>query len=79
MKCSKYYQYKRNKPLTIVIPLVMSRDRHGVWNLTYDIELLNADLVNLVENVDARDVSSIPLNNIDKFISGGVTSSRNQS
>ena len=57
----------------------MSRDRHGVWNLTYDIELLNADLVNLVENVDARDVSSIPLNNIDKFISGGVTSLRNQS
>ena len=43
-------------------------------DLADDVELLNADLVDLVEDVDAGDVGPVPFNNVDKFISSGVTS-----
>ena len=33
-----------------------------------DVKFLDADLINLVEHVDAGDVGSVTLNHINKFI-----------
>ena len=52
----------------------MGRNGDRVRNLADDVELLNTDLVNLVENVNAGNVGSVPFNNVDKFIRSGVTS-----
>ena len=52
----------------------MGRDRNSVGNLADDVELLNADLVDLVEDVDAGDVGPVPLNHIDQLVRSGVAS-----
>ena len=62
--------------LTIIVPLVMGRDRNSVGNLADDVELLNADLVDLVEDVDAGDVGSVTLDNINQFIRSSITPSK---
>ena len=63
-----------NTGLTIVIPLVMGRYRDRVRDLTDDVELLNTDLIDLVENVNTRNVGPVPFDNVDKFIRSGVAS-----
>ena len=60
--------------LTIIVPLVMGGDGNRVGNLADDVELLNADLVDLVEDVDAGDVGPVAFNNIDQLVGGGVAS-----
>ena len=60
--------------LTIIVPLVMGRDRNSVGNLADDVELLNADLINLIEDVDAGDVGPVPLNHVDQLVRSGVAS-----
>lgn len=68
-----------NKRLTIVIPLVMGRYWDRVRDLTDDVELLNTNLVDLVENVNTRNVGTVPFNNVNKFIRSGVASKKNPS
>ena len=63
--------------LTIIVPLVMGRDRNSVGNLADDVELLNADLVDLVEDVDAGDVGPVPLHHVNKFIRSSITPTNN--
>ena len=63
-----------NQILTIIVPLVMGRDRNSVGNLADDVELLNADLVDLVEDVDAWDVGPVAFNHVDQLVRGGVAS-----
>ena len=46
----------------------MGRDRNSVGNLADDVELLNADLVDLVEDVDAGDVGPVTFHHVNKFI-----------
>ena len=60
--------------LTIIVPLVMGRDRNSAGNLTDDVELLNADLVDLVQDVDAGDVGPVSFNHVDQLVRGGVAS-----
>ena len=60
--------------LTIIVPLVMGGDWNSVGNLADDVELLNADLINLVEDVDAGDVGPVPLNHVDQLVRSGVAS-----
>ena len=43
-------------------------------NLADDVELLNADLINLVEDVDAGDVGPVAFNHVDQLVGGGVAS-----
>merc|ERR1719153_1210349 len=57
----------------IVVPLVVSGYRNSVGNFADDIKFFNTDLINLVEEVDARDVRPVALNNIDELVSSCVT------
>ena len=52
----------------------MGGDWNSVGNLADDVELLNADLVDLVEDVDAWDVSPVAFNHVDQLVRGGVAS-----
>ena len=52
----------------------MGRDGNSVGDLADDVELLNADLINLVEDVDAGDVGPVPFNHVDQLVRGGVAS-----
>ena len=51
----------------------MSRDGDGVGDLADYVKLLDADLVDLIENVDAGDVGPIPLHNVNEFIGSSIT------
>ena len=51
----------------------MGRDRNSVGDLADDVELLNADLVDLVEDIDAGDVGPVPFNHVDQLVRSGVT------
>ena len=51
----------------------MSGDGDSVGNLADDVKLLDADLVNLVEDVDAGNVGSVTLHHINKFIRCSIT------
>ena len=57
----------------IIIPFVVSGDGDSVGNLADDVQLLDADLVNLVEDVDAGNVGSVTLHHINKFIRCSIT------
>ena len=43
----------------VKVPLVMGGDWDGVGDAVDDVELLDGDLVNLVQDVDAGDVHSV--------------------
>ena len=60
--------------LTVIVPLVMGRDGNSVGDLADDVELLNADLINLIEDVDAGDVGPVPFNHVDQLVRSGVAS-----
>ena len=55
----------------------MGRDRNSVGDLADYVELLNADLIDLIEDVDARDVGPVSLHNVDKFIGSCITPRNN--
>ena len=57
----------------VVVPLVMSRDGDGVGDLADYVELLDADLVDLIEDVDAGNVGSVPLHNVNEFVRSSIT------
>ena len=40
------------------------------------IELFNRDLINLVEDVDGRDVNAVSFNDVNKIVCSGVASER---
>lgn len=42
--------------------------------LINDIQLLNSQLINLVQDVDAGDILSVAFNDIDQLINGSITS-----
>ena len=71
----------------VIVPLVMSRDRHCMRDLNNllnnqiiqifpdladDIQFLDADLINLVQQVDAGDVRAVTLNCVDKLIGSSI-------
>ena len=43
----------------------MSRDRDSVWDPTDDVQLLYADLIDLVQHVDTGDIGSVSLNHVN--------------
>jgi hypothetical protein len=44
----------------------LSRNGDVVWHLIDDIELFNGELINLVEDIDGRNVSSVALSVMGK-------------
>ena len=58
----------------IKVPFILGADGHVVGELIKEVKLFDCDRVNLVQNVDARNVDSVALNNIDKVIHGVVLS-----
>ena len=52
---------------------MVSGDGDSVGNLADDVQLLDADLVNLIEDVDAGNVGSVTLHHINKFIRCSIT------
>ena len=61
----------------VVVPLVVGGDGYSVGDLADYVELLNADLIDLIEDVDARDVGPVSLHNVDKFIGSCITPRNN--
>eukprot|EP00658_Telonema_sp_P-2_P013418 TRINITY_DN1507_c0_g1_i37.p1 TRINITY_DN1507_c0_g1~~TRINITY_DN1507_c0_g1_i37.p1 ORF type:complete len:143 (-),score=31.02 TRINITY_DN1507_c0_g1_i37:232-660(-) len=57
----------------IEVPVIESRDGAVVGNAGNNVELLDADLINLVEDVDGGDVGTVTLNGVDELIGGVVT------
>lgn len=55
--------------ITLTIPI----------NLTDDIQLLNCDLVYLVQDIDAWDVNTVALNNVNQIITGSIVLERHVS
>ena len=43
----------------IEIPFMMCRDRHTVRNFIDDVEFFDGDLIDLVQDVDSRDVNTV--------------------
>lgn len=43
----------------IKVPFVMCRDWDGMWNTVDDVQLLDGDLINLVQNVDAWNIDPV--------------------
>lgn len=54
----------------------MSRDGDSVGDLADYVKLLDADLVDFIEDVDAGDVGPVPLHNVNKFIGSSITPRR---
>ena len=46
----------------------MGTDRNSMWNLFDKIKLLDADLIDFVEDVDGWDVDSVSFNTVDQLI-----------
>lgn len=56
----------------VVVPLVVGGDGHAVGDLADDVELLDRDLVDLVEEVDAGHVAAVALDDVDEVVRGRV-------
>ena len=52
----------------------MRRYGHTMRNLVDDVELLYRDLIDLVQDVDARYIDSVAFNDVDQIIHAGVAS-----
>lgn len=57
----------------VKVPLVMSADRDSVGDLRDQVQLLDRDLVNLVQNIQAGHVHTVALDHIDQLVDSGVT------
>ena len=42
-----------------------------------DIQLLNADLIDLVEDINTRHIDSVSLNRVDQLVNSGIASEMN--
>ncbi len=60
----------------VKVPPMVSRYRDAVRDLVDDVQLLDRYLVNLVQQVDARDVDSVSLDNVNQIVGRGVVSQR---
>jgi len=49
--------------------LMMGTDRHSMWNLVDEIQLLDCYLINFVEDVNGWDVDSVSFNDVYQRIS----------
>jgi len=58
----------------IEIPSVMGRDWNTVWNFVDDVQLLDGDLVDFVEDINARYVDSVALNYVNQLFSDSIVS-----
>ena len=52
----------------VVVPLVVGGDGDAVGDLADDVELLDGDLVDLVEEVDAGHVAPVALHHVDQVV-----------
>ena len=59
------------------IPAMAGRDGDMMRKLVNDIELLNGELVDLVQNIDAWNVFPVSLNNVDELIDRCVNAAEN--
>lgn len=57
----------------IQIPLVVGGNGAAVREVGDDIQLLDGDLVNLVQGIDAGDVDPVSLDDINQVIGRGIT------
>lgn len=48
-----------------------------VRHLVNDVQLLDSELVNLVQDINTRDIVAIAFNDIDQLIDGGITTTEN--
>lgn len=55
----------------------MSRDWDGMRDFVDNVQLLNRDLINLVEDVDARNIDAISLNCVNQVVGSSVAAHRN--
>lgn len=46
-------------------------------HLIDDVQLLDGQLVDLVQNIDARYVSPVAFDDVDELVDGGITSAEN--
>lgn len=60
----------------VKVPAMMRRHRNAMRNLVDHVQLLDTDLINLVQQIDARDVNAIALDHIDQIVRGGVEAQR---
>ena len=56
----------------VEVPLVLSADGHVMREFVKQIELFDGDGVNLVENIDARDIDAVAFDDVDEVIHGVV-------
>ena len=56
----------------VEVPLVMGAHGYGVRYLVDDVELLDGDLIDLVEAVDARYVDAVALDHVDQVVDGRI-------
>jgi hypothetical protein len=56
----------------VKVPLEMRRDWHPVRQLIKNVELLERDLIDLVQHVDARNVHAIALDDVDQLVDARV-------
>ena len=60
------------------VPSVLRADRHRVGDAVQEVQLLNADCVDLVQNVDDRDVTSaLGFEDVDAVVNGSITPAGN--
>lgn len=50
-----------------------------MWHLIDDVQLLDRQLVDLIQHIDTRDVSTVSFNHIDELIDGRVTAAEDVS
>ena len=62
---------------TYEIPAVAGRDGNMMRKLVNDIELLNGELVDLVQDIDAGNIFPVALNNVDELVDRCVNAAEN--
>lgn len=55
---------------------MVGRDRDAVRDFVDDVQLLDADLIDFVEQVDARDIDAVPLDDVDQVVGRRVVPQR---
>jgi len=57
--------------------VVVRRDGHAVRDLVDDVQLLDGDLIDLVQQIDAGYVNAVAFDHIDQVVTGGIISQSN--
>ncbi len=50
-----------------------------MWHLIDDVQLLDRQLIDLIQHIDTRDVTTISFNHIDELVDGRVTAAEDVS